>query len=241
MSEYGGGPGAPHPQIPNGLGFDKVYGAQHAGWDTRSQVPLGSSSLSGAGSAMVASSSHQSPFAGNATRSQFSFGGSVPSYPSNSGYSRFAGQSTRSSITLANFGGDGSVGFQGRVQQAQPQRASAPYATGPQSPVVLHTHMHQHQHQMQPGATSPYASAPPPAEAFAGARLSPARLSPTHDQKPWASAPPAVNADFGPVSAEQVNNMIREIAQLRVRNAELESLEQYTQQLEARLRSAGLL
>ena len=192
--------------------------------DAREERPSarGASTLASAGSAIGGAPAAQAGGGYQATRSQIVFGGGEPSGTSNSGYTRFAGLTSRSSLSSANFGGDGNdYRFAGRPG------SSLPAAPQQQQQQQQQQHKPQQQQQQQLyGGQSRAAMGQSPDAPFGAGRASlfgEAQAPPTQQQ-----APRSLADDMPPL----MEKMIGEIAELRVRNQDLES---YVAHLERRL------
>lgn len=180
------------------------------------QQRLQENPLVSAGGYNVMGSGHNM-YAGNATKSQITaanFGGSQPDFYEPSAAHRFAGQSTRSSITVANFGGDPSIGFPSRsLSQSYSQPAGFSSYDGMP---------HQQQASQYYSRTTPYRQEQPPPLYMA----SESHIPQFHDHNISPISSPKLGV------SPAVEKMIREIAELRVRNGELED---YVRILENRL------
>jgi hypothetical protein len=207
------------PAAPKGRGAVAAGAAGAAAPDAREERPSarGASTLASAGSAIGGAPAAQGGGGGyQATRSQIVFGGGEPSVTSNSGYTRFAGLTSRSSLSSANFGGDGNdYRFAGRAGSSLPAAPQQQQQHKPQ----------QQQQQQLYGGQSRAAMGQSPDAPFGAGRAS---LFGEAQALPTQQAPRSLADDMPPL----MEKMIGEIAELRVRNQDLES---YVAHLERRL------
>mmetsp|Transcript_22908 Transcript_22908/g.42817 ORF Transcript_22908/g.42817 Transcript_22908/m.42817 type:complete len:281 (+) Transcript_22908:504-1346(+) len=234
--------------------FDDVYSDKYAGMDTLSHItpqnmggspavpslhskmlgtPAGTkpsqaprSALSGAGSVIST--------AGNGTRSQITYanfgGGGMNDEPSSArSTSRFAGKSTRSSISAANFGGDG-VDDRFKPNQSLLRQSPRDHRRETASPrdaqrAAVHSSQAPYARDYSESAhVTPSVTAP---------RTHVHGNAPTNQQSPLNERTQEHGSGVDtPVVSPLVEKMVREIAELRVRNQELDS---YASHLERKL------
>lgn len=238
--------------------FDHVYSNRHAGYDTRSSVPLGQSG----GQPAVAepepfSSVYSDRHAGFDTRSNVPLGSQAYMNSTFAGEGepgiyggRYAGLSTKSSLTLAHFGGNDATAQPSMYQTTSkstytPPRFS-PYSQriseGPCAPVEPNPYTARSAYEVNPrgidsarqgrqlvqNVPAEYGNVPQDLQSQPR-EVSFTRSSPRSGISNVGSSglPPASegsnqsNLKLPPISQEQAEGLIREVARLRVENREL--------------------